>query len=277
MRYIDPTGNWTQEEGMAKAAAAQSKQGWHTSGVGNSIWLGANKECYEGRNGLHYQHTIDGVDVYTKNGVFYNVDANNQWSEYTNTPEQWVKCTKPPVTERTTIAENQNNVSSSPNTGPLVLTTRPIREATIVSDPWGAERTNPNGILYNHRGIDYIRANGNSFGTELHAPHSGILTYLTDPNGYGYHARLNFLHNNHNYTIILGHMRVAMPQRILDRRMAGIMTIDEGAVIGWMGNTGWCEPAPTPENPFAGTHLHYEIRVDGEAQDPEFFYNVRRR
>lgn len=34
-----------------------------------------------------------------------------------------------------------------------------------------------------------------------------------------------------------------------------------GQVIGYSGNTGRVNPAPTASNPLAGTHLHFEIRV----------------
>lgn len=34
-----------------------------------------------------------------------------------------------------------------------------------------------------------------------------------------------------------------------------------GTVIGTQGNTGHVIPAPTPANPTAGSHLHYEVRL----------------
>ena len=34
----------------------------------------------------------------------------------------------------------------------------------------------------------------------------------------------------------------------------------QGQVIGYSGNTGRVSPAPTASNPYAGTHLHFEIR-----------------
>ena len=34
-----------------------------------------------------------------------------------------------------------------------------------------------------------------------------------------------------------------------------------GQVIGYSGNTGRVNPTPTASNPYAGTHLHFEIRV----------------
>lgn len=37
--------------------------------------------------------------------------------------------------------------------------------------------------------------------------------------------------------------------------------VSKGDIIGYSGNTGRVSPAPTPSNPLAGTHLHFEIRV----------------
>jgi uncharacterized protein YabE (DUF348 family) len=37
--------------------------------------------------------------------------------------------------------------------------------------------------------------------------------------------------------------------------------VSGGQVIGYSGNTGRVNPAPTASNPLAGTHLHFEIRV----------------
>lgn len=38
-------------------------------------------------------------------------------------------------------------------------------------------------------------------------------------------------------------------------------TVVRGQKIGTMGNTGNCYPVPSPSNPYAGTHLHFEVRV----------------
>ncbi len=37
--------------------------------------------------------------------------------------------------------------------------------------------------------------------------------------------------------------------------------VSKGDIVGYSGNTGRVSPAPTAENPLAGTHLHFEIRV----------------
>lgn len=37
--------------------------------------------------------------------------------------------------------------------------------------------------------------------------------------------------------------------------------VSKGEIVGYSGNTGRVSPVPTPDNPLAGTHLHFEIRV----------------
>ncbi len=45
--------------------------------------------------------------------------------------------------------------------------------------------------------------------------------------------------------------------------------VSKGQVIGYSGNTGRVNPVPTPSNPLAGTHLHFEIRVNNIKVDPK--------
>ncbi len=43
----------------------------------------------------------------------------------------------------------------------------------------------------------------------------------------------------------------------------------QGQVIGLLGNTGNCWPRPTASNPVAGSHLHFEMRLNGNRVNPE--------
>ena len=45
----------------------------------------------------------------------------------------------------------------------------------------------------------------------------------------------------------------------------------QGQVVGKLGNTGYCLPAPTAANPSAGAHLHFEVRLNGVRQNPELY------
>ncbi len=45
----------------------------------------------------------------------------------------------------------------------------------------------------------------------------------------------------------------------------------QGQVIGLVGNTGNCWPRPTDANPVAGSHLHFEMRLNGNRVNPELY------
>ncbi len=47
---------------------------------------------------------------------------------------------------------------------------------------------------------------------------------------------------------------------LADRNVSIGDRVEKGDVIGTSGNTGRVNPMPTPSNPLAGTHLHFEIR-----------------
>ncbi len=69
--------------------------------------------------------------------------------------------------------------------------------------------------------------------------------------------------NHHDGTMTLyGHMKPG------SRRVTVGQEVKQGQVIGTVGNTGNCSPRPTPSNPFAGTHLHFEVRINGKAVNP---------
>ncbi len=47
--------------------------------------------------------------------------------------------------------------------------------------------------------------------------------------------------------------------------------VKQGQVIGIVGNTGNCWPRPTAANPVAGSHLHFEMRLNGNRVNPEHY------
>ncbi|SCY37315.1 hypothetical protein [Alkaliphilus peptidifermentans] len=42
------------------------------------------------------------------------------------------------------------------------------------------------------------------------------------------------------------------------------LVLDKGIIVGFTGNTGDVWPKPTPENPLAGTHLHFDVNNQGK-------------
>lgn len=51
----------------------------------------------------------------------------------------------------------------------------------------------------------------------------------------------------------------------------------QGQVIGLIGNTGNCWPRPSAANPVAGSHLHFEMRLNGNRVNPENYLPYLRK
>ena len=61
---------------------------------------------------------------------------------------------------------------------------------------------------------------------------------------------------------LYGHMKPG------SRKVSVGQTVKQGQVIGTVGNTGNCLPRPTPSSPLRGTHLHFEVRINGKPVNP---------
>lgn len=69
--------------------------------------------------------------------------------------------------------------------------------------------------------------------------------------------------NHHDGTMTLyGHLKPG------SRRVQAGQPVQQGQVIATVGNTGNCMPRPTPSNPNNGTHLHFEVRINGRCVNP---------
>jgi murein DD-endopeptidase MepM/ murein hydrolase activator NlpD len=94
-----------------------------------------------------------------------------------------------------------------------------------------------------HNGVDY----GAPVGTPVRTIGDGVVEFAGWQNGYGnvIHVR----HSNERSTVYahLSRIDVAKGQRV-----------DQGAIIGAVGQTGWA----------TGPHLHFEVKIDGQQQDP---------
>lgn len=94
-----------------------------------------------------------------------------------------------------------------------------------------------------HLGVDY----GAPTGTAVRNVGDGVVTFAGWQNGYGNVIQIQ--HANER-TTLYGHL-----SRI-DVRVG--QRVDQGTVIGAVGATGWA----------TGPHLHFELKVKGEHQDP---------
>jgi murein DD-endopeptidase MepM/ murein hydrolase activator NlpD len=102
------------------------------------------------------------------------------------------------------------------------------------------------GRLKMHEGLDV----GAPYGTPVHAPADGIVTFSGEKAGFG-----KFVQVDHGYGI---ETIYAHNQSLTVR--AG-QKIRRGALLAAVGNTGHS----------TGPHLHYEVRVNGIAVDPLYF------
>ena len=84
-------------------------------------------------------------------------------------------------------------------------------------------------------------------------------SYIASYRSYGEYIVIN----HHDGTMTLyGHLKPG------SRRVSAGEKVVQGQVIATVGNTGNCLPRPTPSNPNNGTHLHFEVRVNGRCVNP---------
>jgi murein DD-endopeptidase MepM/ murein hydrolase activator NlpD len=94
-----------------------------------------------------------------------------------------------------------------------------------------------------HNGVDY----GAPQGTPVRTIGDGVVEFAGWQNGYGNVVHVK--HGNERLTVYahLSRIDVVQGQRI-----------EQGATIGAVGQTGWA----------TGPHLHFEVKIDGQQQDP---------
>jgi murein DD-endopeptidase MepM/ murein hydrolase activator NlpD len=124
------------------------------------------------------------------------------------------------------------------------LVRKPVSEG-IITSPFG-ERSHP--ILHitrTHTGVDW----GSPTGTPIFASGNGEIEKIGLEGGYGKYIRIR--HAN-GYETAYGHMSA------FARNMDEGVHVRQGQVIGYVGSTGLS----------TGSHLHYEILINGRFVDP---------
>ncbi|MDR3138611.1 MAG: peptidoglycan DD-metalloendopeptidase family protein [Treponema sp.] len=105
-----------------------------------------------------------------------------------------------------------------------------------------------------HRGVDVRGASG----TSIQSGYSGkvIRNYNSQSAGNSVIVEYGFNFENSFYTtgIQSQFMHLKNPSALAENTI-----IKAATIIGLMGNTGLVDPAPTKQNPNAGTHLHYQL------------------
>lgn len=128
---------------------------------------------------------------------------------------------------------------------------QPLRSAYRLTSPFGI-RTHPiTGTRRMHEGVDVAAG----YGTPIYATADGVVTKAGWVSGYG---RVVMIRHEFGIETRYGHMsklRVKEGQRV-----------SRGARIGDMGNSGRS----------TGTHLHYEVRVEGKPVNPMTYIKAAR-
>lgn len=114
------------------------------------------------------------------------------------------------------------------------------------SSGFGYRRAPTKGASRNHKGIDIP----GPIGTPIYATADGTIGRAQWVNGYGKFVEIN--HGNAMQTRY-GHMSAL--------NVAAGQVVHKGQIIGYMGSTGRS----------TGSHLHYEVRIAGEAVNPTAF------
>ena len=106
-----------------------------------------------------------------------------------------------------------------------------------------------------HRGIDF----GVWYGDPIVAVKSGKVIAAYDE---GYFSTDNILWTYGTYVVVEHADGMRSYYAHLKSRTVSVGdTVSGGQIIGYSGNTGRTNPEPTAAKPYAGTHLHFEIRV----------------
>ena len=123
-----------------------------------------------------------------------------------------------------------------------------------------------------HYGIDY----GASYGTPVYASKSGVvfksLTKTGDIPNYGSDGNYVGSFSSYGEQIIIDHedgtMTLYAHGKPGSRLVSKGQRVSQGQQIMSVGNTGNVKPRPTQSNPTNGTHLHFEIFINGIQVNP---------
>lgn len=178
--------------------------------------------------------------------------------------------------DKKAIQEELKRIAMENNGGSPVIPGEPS-EAGYIFPVAGLNIYNINRRYYpsypGHTGVDI---NINVIGKSVVAAKGG--TVVTSEAAYGsipaYDANGNYVAsyrsygeyiiiNHHDGTMTLyGHLKPG------SRLVSEGQTVQQGQVIATVGNTGNCQPRPSSSNPNNGTHLHFEVRINGRCVNP---------
>ena len=127
----------------------------------------------------------------------------------------------------------------------------PVKNAFRFTSQFGYRRDPKTGGRRMHKGVDFAAG----MGTPLYATADGVVIHAGWSSGYGRLVKIQHEFGIETRYAHLAKIRVKEGQRV-----------SRGELIGDMGNSGRS----------TGTHLHYEVRVNGRAVNPMTFIKAGR-
>jgi murein DD-endopeptidase MepM/ murein hydrolase activator NlpD len=95
------------------------------------------------------------------------------------------------------------------------------------------------------------------YGTPILAVHDGTISSIQEFDARGRRSNGIYLKSTDgSFFTVYWHL-----SRFNDIRL--FQPIKAGEVIGFMGNSGFVDPPPTPQNPYSATHLHLAVYIPG--------------
>ncbi|MEY8840449.1 DUF5930 domain-containing protein, partial [Cribrihabitans sp. XS_ASV171] len=127
----------------------------------------------------------------------------------------------------------------------------PVKSAFRYTSGFGSRRDPKTGGRRMHNGVDFAGAHG----TDIHATADGVVTHAGWLSGFGRLVKIEHAFGIETYYAHNTKLRVKVGQRV-----------SRGDHIADMGSTGRS----------TGTHLHYEVRVNGRPVNPMIYIKAAR-
>lgn len=149
----------------------------------------------------------------------------------------------------------------------------PVGFKPIITQPYGDKSSvdwyKANGLdLTEHNGTDFIVGDSiQTYGTPVVCPvpkaELSRIWFTNAMSTSGNGIQICWEDNGGNYSMRCWHLSETVSK----------MEYSEGDIIGYLGNSGLCRPAPTYSQPFNGSHLHLMLWKNSKLIDPLSYFN----
>lgn len=146
---------------------------------------------------------------------------------------------------------------------------KPVKGAWLAQGFGGHPEVYAQFGLLGHNGLDLFKG----YGVPVRAAHDGYVTYagVDNSEGWGVVLRTNepreYKDGEAFFKSIYWHLLPNIPVKVNQQ-------VKTGEILGYMGNTGFVMPKPTPQNPTAGTHLHFALKPQAQGENEWSWANI---